>query len=292
MKLATVLYQGKEQPAVLLADASYALFSDLGVAATSLMELVRSASAADMDTLRKASAGTNGIPASDVALLAPLPRLNQDMICLGINYMEHAVESARFINAEFNGKREDAVYFAKRIHRCTDPEAPIPAHADITSQLDYEAELAAVIGKDAKDVSAVDAASYVFGYTIINDVSAREIQNRHKQWYFGKSLDGSTPMGPYLVTADEFAFPPKLDICSRVNGELRQNSNTEKQIFKIDYVIEELSRGMTLEAGSVIATGTPSGVGMGFVPPKFLKEGDVVECEIEGIGVLRNPIGK
>ena len=292
MKLATVLYQGKEQPAVLLADESYALFSDLGVAATSLMELVRSASAADMDTLRKASAGMNGIPASDVTLLAPLPRLNQDMICLGINYMEHAIESARFINAEFNGKREDAVYFAKRIHRCTDPEAPISAHADITSQLDYEAELAAVIGKDAKDVSAVDAASYVFGYTIINDVSAREIQNRHKQWYFGKSLDGSTPMGPYLVTADEFAFPPKLDICSRVNGELRQNSNTEKQIFKIDYVIEELSRGMTLEAGSVIATGTPSGVGMGFVPPKFLKEGDVVECEIEGIGVLRNPIGK
>ena len=294
MKLLTVLYQDQELPAVLSADGtSFHLFSEAGVSTPSLMALIETASADDLSRLRcLAASETAGIPLSQASVLAPLPRLKQDMICLGINYMEHAAESARFKNEQFDGKRDDAVYFSKRIHRAVADREPVPSHSDITSQLDYEEELAVVIGRDARDVSAADSAAYVFGYTIINDVSAREIQNRHKQWYYGKSLDGSTPMGPYLVTADEFCYPPKLNICSRINGETRQSSNTEKQIFQIDAVIEELSRGMTLEAGTVIATGTPAGVGMGFTPPKFLKEGDVMECEIEGIGVLTNPIGK
>ena len=156
--------------------------------------------------------------------------------------------------------------------------------------LDYEAELAVIIGKDAKNVKAEDAEDYIFGYTILNDMSARNLQTRHTQWYFGKSLDGFTPMGPAIVTADEIVYPPKLKIQSLINGEVRQDSNTELLIFDIGYVIEELSRGMTLKAGSIISTGTPQGVGMGFVPPKFLHKGDVIECRIEKLGSLINQI--
>ena len=156
--------------------------------------------------------------------------------------------------------------------------------------LDYECELGVIIGKDAFQVSKEDVADYIFGYTIVNDVSARNLQTRHKQWYFGKSLDGFTPMGPCIVTADEFAFPPKVGISCLVNGEVRQDSNTGNLIAGIAEIISMLSEGMTLQAGTIIATGTPAGVGMGMVPPTFLKEGDVVECRIEGIGVLRNVI--
>ena len=148
----------------------------------------------------------------------------------------------------------------------------IEAHTDLVQKLDYECELAVVLGKDAKDVPAGQTKDYVFGYTILNDVSARDVQTAHKQWYFGKSLDGFTPMGPCIVTADEFdTYPPALPIRSRVNGELRQDSNTKLQIFDIDHVIHELSQGMTLKAGTIIATGTPAGVGMGFDPPKVFK---------------------
>ena len=163
-------------------------------------------------------------------------------------------------------------------------------HKELTSQLDYEAELAVILKKDAKDVALEDVEDYIFGYTIMNDVSAREVQTAHRQWYFGKSLDGFTPLGPWIVTADSVEFPPKLRIQSRVNGELRQDSNTEQFIHGIAEVVSELSRGMTLKAGTIIATGTPAGVGMGFDPPRFLKPGDVVECVIEGIGTLKNPV--
>jgi 2-keto-4-pentenoate hydratase/2-oxohepta-3-ene-1,7-dioic acid hydratase in catechol pathway len=156
--------------------------------------------------------------------------------------------------------------------------------------LDYECELGVVIGKEAKNVKREDVPDYIFGYTIVNDVSARNLQTRHKQWYFGKSLDGFTPMGPCIVSADEFAFPPKQRIACRVNGDVRQDSNTANLITGITDIIVMLSEGMTLKAGTVIATGTPAGVGMGMKPPTFLKPGDVVECEIEGIGVLRNYI--
>lgn len=227
---------------------------------------------------------------SEIVLAAPMPKNCSDVICLGINYMEHAAESAKFKNEEFSGERPNAVYFSKRVNEALATMENIPAHGDITSQLDYEAELALIISKDAKNVKAENAKDYVLGYTILNDVSARDIQNKHKQWYRGKSLDGFCPVGPWIVTADEFEFPPKLQIKSFVNGELRQNSNTELQIFNIPFIIEELSKGITLKAGTVISTGTPAGVGMGFVPPKFLNIGDEVVCEIEGIGELRNCI--
>ena len=225
-----------------------------------------------------------------VKKLAPIPVPKQDIICLGINYMAHAEESARYKEEAFGGERPFAVYFSKRVNEAVADGDFIEGHFDIVDSLDYEVELAVIIGKDAKNVEEKEAFDYIFGYTIINDVSARTLQTQHKQWYFGKSLDKFFPMGPWIVTTDEFKNPPQLKISSKVNGELRQNSNTNLLIFSIAHVIHELSQGMTLKAGTIIAMGTPSGVGMGFQPPKFLKSGDKIECEIENIGTLTNII--
>lgn len=234
--------------------------------------------------------GVEKTPVSSVQILAPIPQPKQDIICLGINYMEHAVESVRYKKEAFDGDRKDPVYFSKRVNRASADGDDIPSHSDIISTLDYEAELGVIIGKDACNVKKEDAFDYVFGYTVINDVTARELQTKHKQWYFGKGLDGFTPMGPVIVTADEINAPPVLTIKSWINGELRQNSKTDLFIHDIPYMINELSQGMTLKAGTIISTGTPAGVGMGFVPPKFLVSGDVVECEIEGIGKISNKV--
>lgn len=229
-------------------------------------------------------------PIEEVKILAPIPHPRQDVICLGINYMDHAEESARFKKEEFNGERPYAVYFSKRVNQAVNPGDGIPSHSDIVKDLDYEAEMAVIIGKEASHVPEDQVKDYIFGYTIINDVSARTIQNRHKQWYFGKSLDGFLPMGPCIATVDELEFPPKVQVQSRVNGELRQNENTSRLLFGVAYIVSELSQGMTLKPGTIIATGTPAGVGMGFNPPKFLKPGDVVECSVEGIGSITNPV--
>ena len=167
---------------------------------------------------------------------------------------------------------------------------PIPAHRDIVTQLDYESELCVIIRRPCRNVKPSEVRDYIFGYTIMNDVSARNLQTTHGQWFFGKSLDGFTPMGPAILTADSTAWPPVLGVRSYVNGELRQNSDTAHLIHSIAEIVSELSQGMTLEPGTIIATGTPSGVGMGFKPPKFLVPGDVVTCEIEGIGRLTNRV--
>ena len=229
---------------------------------------------------------------SEIRLDAAIPEPKQDIICLGLNYRDHAEEATR-ADAVFDVQRGDAVYFAKRLQRAVAPGGTIDGHFDICDSLDYEVELGVVLGKDAKNVKAADAAEYIFGYTIINDVSARNLQTRHKQWYFGKSLDDFTPIGPCIVSAEKLGAMPELDIRCYVNGELRQNSNTRMMIFDIPYIIEELSTGMTLKAGTVIATGTPSGVALGMEPTvrEYLKSGDVIRCEIEGIGVLENTIG-
>lgn len=223
-------------------------------------------------------------------LLAPILVPKQDIICLGINYMAHAEESARYKKEAFGGERPYAVYFSKRVNRAVSDKEGIPSYQEIVDSLDYEAELAVILRKDAKNVKPEEVKDYLFGYTIMNDVSARNIQTNHKQWYFGKSLDGFTPMGPCILTVDSIPYPPKVQIQSRVNGELRQDSNTSLLIFGIDHIVSELSKGMTLRAGTIISTGTPSGVGMGFDPPRFLKPGDVVECSIEGIGTITNPV--
>ena len=230
------------------------------------------------------------IPFSDIIRRSPIPRPRQDVICLGINYAAHAEESARYNKRAFETDRRYSVYFSKRVNEAVPDMGEIPCHSDLTERLDYESELAVIIGKDARNVKAEDAYNYIFGYTILNDISAREVQNLHKQWYFGKSLDGFTPMGPWIVTADEIPAPPVLKVRSYVNGELRQNGSTDLLLASIGDIIEDLSSGMTLKAGSIISTGTPAGVGMGFDPPKFLSPGDVVICEIEKIGRLTNVI--
>lgn len=249
---------------------------------------------ADMNALI-ASGGIREIPkdaqkvsVSDAQLLSPIPRPLQDVLCLGINYTAHAEEAERFSRESFGGERPYPIFFAKRVCYSQGNNAPIPAYTGLVDSLDYECELGVIIGKDAKNVKRENVTDYIFGYTIVNDVSARNLQTRHKQWYFGKSLDGFTPMGPCIVSADEFAFPPKRKIRCCVNGEVRQDSSTGNLITGIADIITMLSEGMTLKAGTVIATGTPAGVGMGMTPPTFLKPGDVVECEIEGIGTLRN----
>ena len=227
---------------------------------------------------------------ADVELLSPIPRPRQDVLCLGMNYKAHAAEAAQYDAGAFTKEKPVAVYFSKRVSQAVAPGGAIQSHRDMVERLDYEVELAVILGKTAKNVKATEAGDYIFGYTVLNDVSARDVQTGHKQWYFGKSLDGFTPMGPCIVTADEIAFPPALGISSTVNGELRQDSNTALFLNSIQEVLEELTAGMTLLPGTIIATGTPAGVGMGFDPPKFLKPGDTVSCTIEGIGTLTNPV--
>ena len=227
---------------------------------------------------------------SEVQLLAPIVHPRQDVVCLGINYDAHAQEAGRFSDEAFGGERPYTIYFSKRVNRATATGEKVPAYAGLVDSLDYEVELGVILGKAAKSVSREAARDYVFGYTIINDISARNLQTRHKQWYLGKSLDGFTPMGPCIVTADEIGDEQSLDISCTVNGELRQSSNTKYMIQTVAGAISELSQGMTLEAGTIIATGTPAGVGMGMTPPTFLKHGDKIVCEIEKIGKLENEI--
>lgn len=293
MKLLTFNYQGKERIGVLSnSEKTIYPISGFGLKYSTMNELIANLTKAERKTLEDGVEDgiADGVLLSSVKVLAPIPYPNQDIICLGINYIDHAEESARYKKEDFGGERPFAVYFSKRVNHAIGDGDFIDSYADFVERLDYEVELAFIIGKDAKDVVPKDVKDYVFGYTIINDVSARDIQTRHKQWYFGKSLDDFTPMGPWIVTADEISYPPELDLQSRVNGEVRQNSNTRLMVFGIDHIVSELSRGMTLKAGTIIATGTPSGVGMGFDPPKFLKQEDVVECYIEGIGMISNTI--
>ena len=223
-------------------------------------------------------------------LCAPIVHPRQDVVCLGINYDAHAQEAGRFSDEAFGGERPYTIYFSKRVSRATATKELVPSYKGLVDSLDYECELGVVLGKDCKGVTKEEAKQYIFGYTIINDISARNLQTRHKQWYLGKSLDGFTPMGPCIVTADEIGDEQSLDISCTVNGELRQSSNTKYMIQTVCGAISELSQGMTLQAGTIIATGTPAGVGMGMQPPQFLQTGDVVECRIAKIGILTNTI--
>jgi len=234
--------------------------------------------------------GKAGVNVENVKLLAPIEKPERDVICLGLNYRDHVEETADK-DKGYDQQKGEAVYFSKRVDIAVAPDDAINAHEDICTKLDYEVELAVIIGKDADHVKAEDAYDYIVGYTILNDVSARNLQTKHQQWYLGKSLDGFTPIGPWIVTTDEIPGKPDLEINCYVNGELRQHSRTSNMIFDIGYVIEELSAGMVLQAGTIISTGTPSGVALGMENPIYLKKGDIVKCEIEKIGVLENPVG-
>ena len=222
-------------------------------------------------------------------LLAPIPRPRQNVICLGMNYVAHAIESDRARGREPK-LPEFPVFFTKAAHTVCGQEDSVPLDPNVTTQLDYEVELAFVVGRSGKNISREHALDYIFGYTIVNDVSARDLQGRHQQFFKGKSLDRGCPMGPVLVTADEIPDPSKLGIRLRLNGETRQDSHTGDLIFDVPAIIEYFSLGTTLEPGMVFATGTPAGVGLGRTPPAYMKPGDVMEAEIDSIGVLRNTV--
>ena len=294
MKLVTFEWQGREDVGVVTPDGmSVCPLSAFGYACADMVEAIRLLDRAEVQKLSArlaAGEAPEAVEMSAVNLLAPIPRPAQDVVCLGVNYAEHGEEATGFGGIDFRRDKWPAIYFGKRVNRAVAHNESVDSHSDIVRDLDYEAELAVVLGKDALNVAENDAEQYIFGYTILNDISARTFQSTHKQWYRGKSLDNFTPMGPWIVTADEIAFPPRLNIGCRINGELRQNSTTDCLIHGVAEVISELSQGMTLQAGTIIATGTPSGVAMGMENPQFLKAGDVMECFIEKIGTLCNPV--
>lgn len=216
---------------------------------------------------------------------APIPRPSKNVFAVGLNYKKHS--------QEFTGTDDLAqfpIIFTKAPTSVIGTEEGIERFPEYTESLDYEAELAVIIGKRGRNIAPEDAKDYIFGYSIINDISARDRQKRTSQWFLGKSMDTHCPMGPYIAEASEVQWPVQLEIKSRVNGEIRQHSNTRLLLFDIPTIISTLSQGMTLEPGDIIATGTCEGVGLGFNPPRFLNQGDIVEVEIESLGVLRNRI--
>jgi 2-keto-4-pentenoate hydratase/2-oxohepta-3-ene-1,7-dioic acid hydratase in catechol pathway len=236
----------------------------------------------------RAAPGT-GHPIADVRWHAPIPRPGKNVFCLGRNYVAHAEEAARARGQEVKIPTIPVI-FTKAPTTVTGPFEDILVDRTVTQQVDWEVELGAIVGKTARNISKADALQHIFGYTVINDVSARDLQQQHMQWFKGKSLDGFCPMGPVVVTADEFGDPQTKRLQLRVNGATKQDATTASMIFPVDVIIEWLSKGLTLEAGDVIATGTPEGVGMGRTPQEFLLDGDVLETEVEGIGTLRNRI--
>ena len=220
---------------------------------------------------------------------APIPRPLKNIFCLGLNYVAHAKESAHARGREV--KIPDVpVIFSKAPTTANGPFDEISVDPAVTAQVDWEVELGVVIGRGGRDIPRGDALGHVFGYTVVNDVSARDLQSRHIQWFKGKSLDGFCPMGPIVVTADEFGHPQTKRLTSRLNGVTKQDASTADMIFAVDVIVEWLSKGLTLEAGDIIATGTPEGVGLGRTPPEFMQHGDVIEAEVEGIGTLRNRV--
>jgi 2-keto-4-pentenoate hydratase/2-oxohepta-3-ene-1,7-dioic acid hydratase in catechol pathway len=241
--------------------------------------------------LEAASEDTSAaVPAVErLTIRAPLPRPRKNIFCLGLNYAAHMEESAKARGRAIKIP-EVPVFFTKAPTSITGPYDPILWDRSVTNEVDYEVELAVIIGVRGKNISREDAPRHVFGYTIVNDVSARDLQLRHFQWFKGKSLDGFCPMGPHIVTADEFGDPQSKQVSLLVNGVTKQSASTASMIFSIPIIIEYLSQGMTLEPGDIISTGTPEGVGLGRTPPEYLADGDLVEARVEGIGALRNRV--
>ncbi len=295
MKLVT--FSDAAGPRVGVLEESSGIVVDLSAAAPALpreMTAFVGAGAAALGAARAAlGSGQGRLSIDSVRLEAPFPRPAKNILCVGKNYHEHAKE---FHQSGFDASAgKDAIpdvpiIFTKWPNSVIGPNRAIPGSEDPTASVDYEGELTVVIGRTARRVRKADALSHVYGYTIINDATARTLQHRHKQWFLGKSLDGFCPMGPCIVTADEIPDPTRLRLQTRVNGELRQDAPVSDLIFDIPTLIEEISALMTLEPGDLIATGTCAGVGIGFTPPRYLVAGDVVSITIEPIGTLVNPV--
>jgi 2-keto-4-pentenoate hydratase/2-oxohepta-3-ene-1,7-dioic acid hydratase in catechol pathway len=281
MKIATCSYRDRLRPCRIEED--HAVIPD---STSSVLDLLDGGAGA-LNVFRKAPG--ERIDLDSLTLVAPIPRPRKNIICLGWNYAEHVNETSATSGRDPKMPK-DPIVFTKNVTSISGHGAPIPWNPSVSSELDWEVELGVIIGTGGRHIKREDALSHVLGYTIINDISARDLQFRHKQFFIGKSLDGACPMGPWIVTSDEIADPQNLHLECRVNGVIKQSSTTAQQIFDVATVIETLSRVMTLEPGDIIATGTPSGVGFARTPPEFLKPGDIVECEIEGIGILRNPV--
>lgn len=291
MKLATLRHEGARTVAVVDSEAgAYWPVSQLCEGFSGdMVQLVQ-----QFSDLREALRPRGeGHPLASATLLAPIDQPRRNVFCVGKNYHDHAEEFSKsgFDKSAQTGEHipEAPVVFTKPASTIIATGERIPRHAGVTQQMDYEVEIGVVIGKAGRAISKANALDHVFGYTIINDVTARDLQKLHRQWFLGKSLDGFCPMGPYLVTADELDAS-NIDVRCWINGELRQESNSKLLIFDIPTIIETLSAGMELLPGDVIATGTPAGVGIGFNPPKFLQSGDVVRMEIPRIGILENEV--
>lgn len=290
MKIAAYRYQGQQGVGRISADArSIEPFQfSAAEAALGALPLVEAQAAG-----RALPATGKAIALDQVQLTAPIPRPRRNVFCVGKNYHAHAKEFAGSgfdSSAKSGGDIPSApIIFSKVPESVIGPKDAIVIPAEVSTAIDYEAELTVVIGKGGKGISKADAMKHVWGYTIINDMTARDWQGRHSQWLLGKSFDTFCPMGPWLVTADEMDGQ-NTDVKCWVNGELRQDANTKDFIFDIPTLIECISAGITLYPGDLIATGTPAGVGIGYKPPKYLKSGDVVKIEIGGIGVLENPL--
>jgi 2-keto-4-pentenoate hydratase/2-oxohepta-3-ene-1,7-dioic acid hydratase in catechol pathway len=296
MKLATFspLPSGAPRPGLVLDDKRIVdIPAALGASDdTSTMLGIIRGGAATLEKLRalEKKPGVATLDLANVKLHAPIPRPAKNVFCVGWNYLEHFEEGAK----KLQDNRELPkwpVFFSKAPTAVTGPYDNVPFHANVSTSLDWEVELGVVIGTPGINIAEADAMKHIWGYTVINDVSWRDIQRRHGgQWHKGKSMDGSCPMGPWIVTADSID-PDNVRVTCRVNGTAKQDSNTKFLYFKLPRIIAELSAGMTLEAGDIIATGTPEGVGFARNPPEFMKPGDLMETEIEGIGTMRNPIG-
>lgn len=265
-----------------------------GLISEDMIEVIRYAGTAggmeELSCLDYESKTSEMYDLDSVKVLVPIERPVHDIICVGVNYEDHLKETKEHLGTNEFQTPLKAVYFSKRAIRITGPGEEIISRPDLDEGLDYEVELAVIIGKTGKNIPAEKAEDYIFGYSVFNDISFRNLQTLHGQWFYGKSLDTCAAMGPVIAGKEEFPFPVELAVKSVVNGELRQHSNTRNFIHDIPSLISELSEGFTLECGDIIATGTPSGVGMGFAPPRFMKKGDTVTCEIEGIGKLTNSI--
>ena len=258
-----------------------------------LNQIIESNSLEKIKNIKKNPKAESIVNNKDVTLLAPIPVPRRDIICVGLNYHDHAKEfqsSGYDTNTTKKAAPDHPIIFTKATTSVIGPGESIPSKNDPTNSIDYEGELGLVIGKRSRNIKKADAYGIIFGYTIINDVTARDLQNLHKQWFLGKSPDGFCHMGPAIVTADEIPDATKLKLVTKVNGEVRQDAIVSDLIFDIPTLIETITSTMTLIPGDIIATGTPVGVGIGFNPPKFMKSGDKVSVAISGLGELNNNV--
>jgi 2-keto-4-pentenoate hydratase/2-oxohepta-3-ene-1,7-dioic acid hydratase in catechol pathway len=274
-----------------LADA--ALTAGESADVSSVLSIIRGGEAALAACRRLASSAAAKpeglIPLSQVSLLAPLPAPARNVFCVGRNYLDHVKEGAAARNVDLK-LPEVPQFFTKATHTVIGPNALVRLDPKLTQRLDYEVELAVIIGREGRDIAPSAAFDHVFGYTIANDVTARDLQRRHEQWFKGKSLDTTLPLGPWIIDREEIGDPASLELSLTVNGQERQRAQVAQMIFDIPTIIASLSAGLTLDAGDIIATGTPSGVGFAMTPPQFLQDGDRIVARIDRIGELRNRV--